>query len=104
MSIMASDNRRILIIDDNVEILEDFGKVLVPAKASSALDQARASLFGEVMKETHDESFSVDFAERGEAGLGMVELAVGSGKPYALAFVDMRMPPGWDGVETVTRL
>ena len=104
MSITVFDNRRILVIDDNVEILEDFRKVLVSANTSSALDQARASLFGEVMKEAHTESFSVDFAEQGEAGLRLVEQAVGSGKPYALAFVDMRMPPGWDGVETVTRL
>jgi two-component system, sensor histidine kinase and response regulator len=104
MSITASENRRILVIDDNVEILEDFRKVLVSTNTSSALDQARASLFGEVKKESHDESFSVDCAEQGETGLRLVEQAVGSGKPYALAFVDMRMPPGWDGVETITRL
>ncbi|HSL04708.1 MAG TPA: response regulator [Nitrospiraceae bacterium] len=52
----------------------------------------------------HVESFAVDFAEQGEAGFRLVEQAVGSRTPYALAFVDMRMPPGWDGVETVTRL
>jgi hypothetical protein len=26
------------------------------------------------------------------------------GRPFALAFVDMRMPPGWDGLETIKRL
>ena len=34
----------------------------------------------------------------------MVEQAVAAGKPYALAFVDMRMPPGWDGVETIEHI
>jgi two-component system sensor histidine kinase/response regulator len=104
MSITASDNRRILVIDDNVAILEDFRKVLVPTNASSVLDQARTSLFGEAQKSVQDDSFVVDFAEQGEAGLRLVEQAAGSRTPYALAFVDMRMPPGWDGVETVTRL
>ena len=104
MSITASENRRILVIDDNVEIHEDYRKVLASANASSVLDQARASLFGEAPKSAQDESFVVDFAGQGEAGLRLVEQAVGSRNPYALAFVDMRMPPGWDGVETVTRL
>ena len=104
MSITASDNRRILVIDDNVAILEDFRKVLVPVNASDVLDQARASLFGEAPMPVQGESFAVDFAEQGEAGLRLVEQAAGSRTPYALAFVDMRMPPGWDGVETVTRL
>ncbi len=104
MSITASDNRRILVIDDNVAILEDFRKVLVPVNASDVLDQARASLFGEAPMPVQGESFAVDFAEQGEAGLRLVKQAAGSRTPYALAFVDMRMPPGWDGVETVTRL
>jgi signal transduction histidine kinase len=104
MSITASNNRRILVIDDNVAILEDFRKVLVPVNASDVLDQARASLFGEAPMPVQGESFAVDFAEQGEAGLRLVKQAAGSRTPYALAFVDMRMPPGWDGVETVTRL
>ena len=30
--------------------------------------------------------------------------ALSDGRPYAMAFVDMRMPPGWDGLETIERL
>jgi len=104
MSITTSDNRRILVIDDNVAILEDFRKVLVPVNASGVLDQARASLFGEAPVPVQDESFAVDFADQGEAGLRLAEKAADSETPYALAFVDMRMPPGWDGLETVQRL
>ena len=78
MSITASDNRRILVIDDNVAILEDFRKVLVPVNASDVLDQARASLFGEAPMPVQGESFAVDFAEQGEAGLRLVKQAAGS--------------------------
>jgi len=34
----------------------------------------------------------------------MVEQAANEGRPYALAFVDVRMPPGWDGIETVAHI
>ncbi|TKS60457.1 MAG: ATPase [Nitrospira sp.] len=52
----------------------------------------------------HVDSFEADFADQGEAGFHLAEQAVVAGTPYTLAFVDMRMPPGWDGVETITRL
>jgi len=34
----------------------------------------------------------------------MAGQAVAEGRPYAMAFVDMRMPPGWDGLETIEHL
>jgi signal transduction histidine kinase/AmiR/NasT family two-component response regulator len=104
MKLAASDNRRILIIDDNLKIHEDFRKILVSINASAEFDRATSSLFDEAPLSVQDESFAVDFADQGEAGFRLAEKAIGSGSPYALAFVDMRMPPGWDGVETVKYL
>ena len=43
----TTDNRRILVIDDNLSIHEDFRKILVPPNDSGVLDQARVALFGE---------------------------------------------------------
>ncbi len=48
--------------------------------------------------------FPVDSAYQGQEGLEMVKKAVAEGRPYAMAFVDVRMPPGWDGVETTIQL
>src|SRR6185312_12690910 len=48
--------------------------------------------------------FEVDSAFQGQEGLEMVRKAVAEGRPYPLAFVDVRMPPGWDGIETVARI
>ena len=48
--------------------------------------------------------FQVDSAFQGQEGLEKVRAAVAAGDPYAVAFVDVRMPPGWDGVETITRI
>ena len=49
-------------------------------------------------------TFQVDSAFQGQEGLEKVRAAFAAGTPYAVAFVDVRMPPGWDGVETITRI
>jgi signal transduction histidine kinase len=98
-----SQNRRILLIDDMPSIHEDFRKILAPKPVVSALDGFEAALFGQV-EAPRSEGFELDSAHQGREGVAMVEAAVRAGRPYAMAFVDMRMPPGWDGVETVERL
>jgi len=100
----TTDNRRILVIDDNVSIHEDFRKILVPSKDSNLLDQARAALFGEAPSLRPQEHFELEFADQGREGFGLVQNAHREGRPYAMAFVDMLMPPGWDGLETIEHL
>ncbi len=98
------ENRRILIIDDNPALHEDFRKILKTEFVSNDLDVAEASLFDETPDSVYVESFALSFADQGEAGLRLAEDARDAGSPYALAFVDMRMPPGWDGVETIEQI
>ena len=104
MSDTTTNNRRILVIDDNVSIHEDFRKVLETPKDSGSFDQARAALFGEAPSLPPREGYELAFASQGREGCGMVHSAYGKGQPYAMAFVDMRMPPGWDGLETIENL
>jgi len=97
-------NRRILLVDDMPAIHEDFRKILAPPSAAkSALDAAKAALFGDEPASTAV-SFDLDSAYQGAEALAKVEASLLAGRPYALAFVDMRMPPGWDGVETIEHL
>jgi CheY-like chemotaxis protein len=97
--------RRILIIDDNAAIHEDFRKVFSPTPDNRALDALEAELFGEESLAALPEmNFIVDTALQGYEGYQKVLSALESGQPYALAFVDMRMPPGWDGVETILHI
>ena len=69
-----------------------------------ALDEARAALFGAASAPSKQVNFILDSAYQGQEGLALVERALKDGRPYALAFVDVRMPPGWDGIETISRL
>ena len=104
MSAATAPNRRILVVDDNQAIHQDFRKILCAAPASTALDAMEAALFGGPSAAPVDTGFEVDSAYQGEEGLAKVKAAVAEGRPYALAFVDIRMPPGIDGVETVQRV
>ena len=101
-------NRRILVVDDNRAIHEDFRKILAsPGQTDNDdLEQAEARLLGikPAAAESAAEVFDVESAYQGQEALEMVLSSVASGNKYAMAFVDMRMPPGWDGVETITKI
>jgi len=98
-------NQRLLVIDDNQAIHADFQKILRPADPRSVgLDAAGAALFDEVLLPAATSSFELDSAFSGEQGLALVQLALAQGRPYALAFVDVRMAPGWNGIETTARI
>ncbi|MBC8999014.1 MULTISPECIES: bifunctional diguanylate cyclase/phosphodiesterase [unclassified Pseudomonas] len=99
----AQTNRRILIIDDTPAIHDDFRKILAPQSPDDAdLNQLEQTLFGTRL--TTHLTFQLDSAYQGQEGLALVQRALAEGNPYALAFIDMRMPPGWDGLETIEQL
>jgi PAS domain S-box-containing protein len=100
---LAEPNHRILIIDDNRAIHDDLRKILCgEAEQQADLQDDEAFLFGTVPLPVTD--FEIDSAYQGQEGLEKVRQALVEGRPYALAFVDIRMPPGWDGVETIAHL
>ena len=96
---------RILVVDDNQAIHDDFRKTLLGTGASSSpLEDLEAELFTKPGPAIKIGPFRVDFASQGQEALALAEAALKANDPYALAFIDIRMPPGWDGVETVDRL
>ena len=102
-SALLEPNHRILVIDDNQAIHDDLRKILLgEVKTQEQLQDDEALLFGtEPVPITR---FEIDSAYQGREGLARLEQSLADDRPYALAFVDIRMPPGWDGVETITRL
>jgi two-component system, sensor histidine kinase and response regulator len=101
-------NRRILIVDDTPAIHGDVRKILCPEVSAVAanLAELEQDFFGDTATPALPPGpiFSVDSAFQGQEGLALVEKAVAAGQPYAMAIVDMRMPPGWDGAETTLAL
>ena len=98
-------NHRILVIDDNKAIHEDFKKILgKKAAETDFLSKAEAQLFGSQEEKAELPQFEIDSAMQGQEGLQAIEKSLQEGRPYAMAFVDVRMPPGWDGVETTSQI
>jgi PAS domain S-box-containing protein len=91
---------RILSIDDSSEMHEVYQKILV----ESGLRPAGGPGVEGGSAPSALPTFTLDCAQQGQQALEMVAQAHQAGRPYALAFVDMRMPPGWDGIETIEQL
>ena len=104
-SIQDGSNRRILVVDDNRSIHDDFRKILCPANAATTASEVTgAALFGTSADAVSQIQFQVDSGFQGQEAVVLVKEALEAGTPYAMAFVDIRMPPGWDGVETARRI
>lgn len=101
----TTSNRRLLIIDDNRAIHDDLRKILCPQiVANGEARHAEDVLFGGADDLTEIEPFLVDSAFQGQEGLQLVQRSREEGRRYALAFIDVRMPPGWDGVQTTKEI
>ena len=108
-------NRKILLVDDNEDIHNDFRKILVPHKSIENVELAHLEdqLFatGPTKKAETKENekgidwdYKVDSAFQGQTAIEMVDKAAKEGAPYAMMFMDIRMPPGLDGIQTVKRI
>jgi diguanylate cyclase len=94
---------RVLMIDDNPAIHEDYRKILT-GRDDTQISAAEAALFGEPQPKVSRPTFDVESAMQGRDGVELARRALAQGRPYSVAFVDMRMPPGWDGLETIENL
>lgn len=104
---------RILLVDDNTAIHEDFKSLIGDDDTRVDHDTLalEESLFGEgVTQQAPDaetesyKKYTIDSAFQGEEAIEKVQQAVEEGNPYALLFMDVRMPPGMDGIQAVKRI
>lgn len=101
-------NNRILAIDDDNAILEVFRTVFTATEKSS--QESSLMALSELLEPTATttpaarQTFQLDTASQGEAGFNLVRQGLEDKKPYATVFIDMRMPPGWDGIQTARKI
>ena len=96
---------KIIVIDDNKAIHKDFIKTLSFTETTAQSDIEK-KLFGDIPQKNKNilPHFQIDTALQGQEGVKLIKQAFEDGNPYALAFVDIRMPPGWDGIETIKHI
>lgn len=102
-------NTRVLVIDDEEMVRDNIEEILVPKhKANETVDLAASILFDEEIspiehKSSNMPQFTVDKASSGLEGFEKIKKSIEENSPYAVIFLDMRMP-GWDGLETAVRI
>jgi signal transduction histidine kinase len=95
---------KIIVIDDNPDIFKDFCNILLKRKTTPDLDKMEADLFGiksDSLGFPAKPEYKLVYAAQGKEGVERIKQAYEKESPFCLAFVDMRMPPGWDGLETI---
>jgi two-component system NtrC family sensor kinase len=98
-------NHRILIVDDNTTIHEDFRKILSPTDFGEGdLNMIESAVFGDAQSSRSMPEFELAFAAQGDGAVRLVEMGLQQARPFALALVDVRMPPGMDGIATIKNL
>ncbi len=107
---MEYSNNKILVVDDNKSIHNDFKRILGSEDVAESID-TNINLFEGFMEEeiesssiNSDLNFNVDFAIQGQDAYEMIKESLAEGNPYALVFMDVRMPPGWDGLKTLEEI
>ncbi len=104
-TLIPKPNHRILIVDDNPAIHADFRKLLCPTRPDKTeIQNLTGALFDTLPPAALATEFELVSAFQGQEALELVRQSLTGGRPFAMAFLDVRMPPGWDGVETAARL
>jgi len=99
---------RILVVDDEQAILDEFHEILCPtadcAEPECKLEDLGAKLFGETSRSSAVASFDLVLCHQGDEAVEKVRVASQEDKPFAVVFLDVRMPPGPDGVWTAEHI
>jgi len=99
---------RVLVVDDDAMLIGEYlrclGEDFEPDSATTTLGDLEKVLFGEETDERGAIAFEVHSRNQGEAAVEAVQLATLKGEPFAIVFLDIRMPPGMDGMEAAKQI
>ena len=99
-------NYRVLIVDDEDGIHSDFKDMLNPDHREALTDRLAKTLLdeGSENKTSFLPNFELLHATSGEEAYDIIRAGKASNRPIAVAYMDVRMPPGIDGVEAIRRI
>jgi two-component system, cell cycle sensor histidine kinase PleC len=99
---------RILVADDERALLDAYRTVLEdlnpPGAASDKIGALEQKLFGAAKEEAPLQTFVPVFCRGGEAAVDAIKNSKPGDAPFSVAFLDVRMPPGIDGIEAAARI
>ncbi len=99
---------RILVVDDDAMLIGEYvrclGEGFEPDSHTSTLGDLEKVLFGEDTDEKGAAIFEVQSRDEGQSAVEAVAEAVGDENPFSIVFLDIKMPPGIDGLEAAKRI
>jgi CheY-like chemotaxis protein len=98
---------RVLIADDDEHILRAYQEAFSDASSTQqmrALNALAAELFEPDAADRQEPLFDVVACSQGDDAISLAEKAANDGQPFDVVILDMRMPPGIDGVEAGSRI
>lgn len=106
--ITQTTTNRILVVDDDTTLIDEYlrclGEDYEPDSATTTLSDLEKVLFGDEVNESGAARFAVESCNQGAKAVEAVEDAIKTGKKYSIVFLDIRMPPGIDGIEAAKRI
>ena len=103
----GDDNIHILIADDDENILECYREAFGEADATDhmkALDALDAELFEPDTEILDAPKFDIVACSQGDDAISLAKEAANDGHPFDVVILDVRMPPGIDGVEAGSQI
>ena len=108
MSTAQRATYRVLAVDDEEKIRDAYRLTLCPPddleERSVELAELESKLFETTAAKTKKPGFDVELCSQGVDAIQAVREGLDAGAPFAVAFIDVRMPPGIDGIETAIRI
>lgn len=99
---MTDLRHRILFAGNEQYVLDEYARILrEPAASSAAALEASDLTDGHVIKEAN---YDTALCKQGSEAVDSIRLAVEENLPYSVAFLDVQMPPGIDGIETAAQI
>ncbi len=98
---------RVLVADDDERVLDCYREAFgddEPTNRLRALDELAAELFDPGQDVAEQPKFDIVACSQGDDAIRMAEAAAKQGKPFDVVILDVRMPPGIDGVEAGSRI
>lgn len=98
---------RVLIADDDERILECYREAFGENEATDymkALDALEAELFEAQVDDSGSPKFEIVACNQGADAISLATEAANAGRPFDVIILDVRMPPGIDGVEAGSRI
>jgi len=103
-----TSTNRVLVVDDDAQLIAEYvrclGEDFEPDIATTTLGDLEKVLFGEETDEKGAARFEVHSRNQGDAAVEAVEAAIAAGSPYSIVFIDIRLPPGQDGITSAKQI